>query len=71
MDKIYLKPASATGKVRSADHGGAYLPAAGDWVRPSIYWTRRLRDGDVVDDTAARQKAQKAAAAPAVQKKDT
>lgn len=34
-------------KVRDPDTKG-FLPEAGAEVPPSLYWTRRVRDGDVI-----------------------
>lgn len=44
--KIYVKPA-AGGLVRDPADGNAPLPAHGKGVEKSVFWDRRLRDGDV------------------------
>ncbi|WP_409978007.1 MULTISPECIES: DUF2635 domain-containing protein [unclassified Bradyrhizobium] len=52
MDNIFLKPAppAADGVVRVRDpQTGAPLAASGEWKARSQYWTRRLRDGDVIE----------------------
>ncbi|WP_410051570.1 DUF2635 domain-containing protein [Bradyrhizobium sp. SZCCHNR3013] len=52
MDNIFLKPAlrEAGGVARVRDpQTGAPLAADGEWKARSQYWTRRLRDGDVVE----------------------
>ncbi|WP_316227591.1 MULTISPECIES: DUF2635 domain-containing protein [unclassified Bradyrhizobium] len=52
MENIFLKPAplAADGVVRVRDpQTGAPLAASGEWKARSQYWTRRLRDGDVIE----------------------
>ncbi|WP_316178102.1 MULTISPECIES: DUF2635 domain-containing protein [unclassified Bradyrhizobium] len=52
MDNIFLKPAplAADGVVRVRDpQTGVPLAASGEWKARSQYWTRRLRDGDVIE----------------------
>jgi hypothetical protein len=52
MGNIFLKPAplAADGVVRVRDpKTGAPLAASGEWKARSQYWTRRLRDGDVIE----------------------
>lgn len=48
MKTQFLKPKAGL-KVR--DPKGGYLPEVGDDVLMSPYWTRRLKDGDVVKAT--------------------
>ncbi|WP_316224490.1 MULTISPECIES: DUF2635 domain-containing protein [unclassified Bradyrhizobium] len=52
MDNIFLKPAplAADGVVLVRDpKTGVPLAASGEWKARSQYWTRRLRDGDVIE----------------------
>lgn len=42
---MFVKPKSGL-KVRDPDTKG-FLPEGGAEVPPSLYWTRRVRDGDV------------------------
>jgi len=49
MNKQYLKPKAGL-KVRNPK--GGYLPEEGANVPMSPFWTRRLKDGDVVKATA-------------------
>ncbi|WP_410052565.1 DUF2635 domain-containing protein [Bradyrhizobium sp. SZCCHNR1070] len=52
MGNIFLKPArvAAGGVVRVRDpQTGVPLAASGEWKARSQYWTRRLRDGDVIE----------------------
>ena len=46
---MYVIPKAGLSIPDPAQRGtpGYFLPAAGRDVQPSIYWTRRLRDGDV------------------------
>lgn len=44
---MYVKPKLGI-KVRDPDTKG-FLPAEGAQVPPSLYWTRRVRDGDVIE----------------------
>jgi hypothetical protein len=44
------------------------LDATGEWKPHTAFWTRRLRDGDVRDETEA-QLAREAAVTPAAAKK--
>ncbi|WP_410051415.1 DUF2635 domain-containing protein [Bradyrhizobium sp. SZCCHNR3003] len=49
---MFLRPApcDAGGVVRVRDpQTGAPLAASGEWKTRSQYWTRRLRDGDVIE----------------------
>ena len=62
----YLKPAVGL-VIPSKDHAGAPLPNDGAWVEDSTYWSRRLADQEVTDDTKA-QIAREAAEAKAVKK---
>ena len=43
---MFVKPKSGL-KVRDPDTKG-FLPEGGAEVPPSLYWTRRVRDGDVI-----------------------
>lgn len=52
---MFVKPKSGL-KVRDPDRKD-YLPAAGREVPPSLYWTRRVRDGDVTKSDPASQSA--------------
>ena len=45
MSEIYVRPAN--GLVLRMPDGGT-LPAEGMQVEPSLFWQRRLADGDVV-----------------------
>lgn len=45
MDRIFIRP--ATGLVVRMPEGGT-LPAEGMEVEHSLFWRRRLADGDVV-----------------------
>ncbi|WP_409977730.1 DUF2635 domain-containing protein [Bradyrhizobium sp. SZCCHNPS10062] len=52
MNNVFLKPASlaAGGVVLVRDPSTqAPLAASGEWKARSQYWTRRLRDGDVIE----------------------
>ncbi|WP_410051965.1 DUF2635 domain-containing protein [Bradyrhizobium sp. SZCCHNRI1009] len=52
MENMFLRPApcDAGGVVRVRDpQTGAPLAASGEWKARSQYWTRRLRDGDVIE----------------------
>ncbi|WP_410051527.1 DUF2635 domain-containing protein [Bradyrhizobium sp. SZCCHNR2035] len=52
MGNIFLKPAplAADGVVRVRDpQTGVPLAANGEWKARSQYWTRRIRDGDVIE----------------------
>ncbi|MGC2780922.1 MAG: DUF2635 domain-containing protein [Bradyrhizobium sp.] len=52
MGNIFLKPALAVadGVVLVRDpQTGVPLAASGEWKARSQYWTRRLRDGDVIE----------------------
>lgn len=53
MKKLFLKPAESKVKVRKPEDG-AHLDPAGEYVTPSTYWRRRLKDGDVVEARLAR-----------------
>lgn len=58
---MFIKPTSADVKVPDPEQAGTpgyWLPADGREVEPSLYWTRRLIDGDIVE-------AEPPAAAPA------
>lgn len=44
---MFVKPKSGL-KVRDPVTKG-FLPEAGAQVPPSLYWTRRVRDGDVIE----------------------
>lgn len=44
---MHVKPVSGR-DVPDPEKGG-YLPAEGREVEPSLFWLRRLRDGDVVE----------------------
>ena len=49
---MFIKPTSADVKVpdpAQAGTPGYWIPAEGREVEPSLYWTRRLIDGDVVE----------------------
>ena len=50
---MFVKPADGLRVVDPAMLGTPddFLPAEGREVQPSEYWTRRLRDGDVVAGT--------------------
>lgn len=52
---MFLKPTSSDVRVPDPSQAGTpgyWLPADGREVEPSMYWARRLRDGDVVEATA-------------------
>ena len=52
---MFLKPTSPAVKVpdpAQAGTPGYWLPAEGREIESSLYWTRRLRDGDVIEATA-------------------
>ncbi len=66
MTRIHVKPAEGLA-IPSPDHGGKNLPPDGGWVESSTYWSRRLAEGDVNDDTEAAT-AQEAAAEEAAAK---
>lgn len=74
--KIYVKPA-AGGLVRDPADGNKPLPAHGKGVEKSVFWDRRLRDGDVELTTAEavakgdEEAARKAAAAAAEHQAET
>jgi hypothetical protein len=51
-DRLFLKPVEGR-SAPSPDHAGSELPASGDWVNASIYWSRRIADGDVTHDADA------------------
>ncbi len=78
MERLYLKPAEGL-VIPSPDHGKAPLPTEGGWVLSSSYWSKRLAEQDVADDTKAqleREAAEEQAAAEAAaggkgKKKDT
>ncbi len=49
---MFIKPTSADVKVPDPDQVGTpgyWIPAEGREVVPSLYWTRRLIDGDIVE----------------------
>ena len=49
---MFLKPTSPAVRVpdpAQAGTPGYWLPAEGRELEPSMYWTRRLIDGDVVE----------------------
>lgn len=50
MDKFYIKPATDKIKVRDPRSGIA-LKAEGEWKPKDVYWTRRHKDGDVIETT--------------------
>ncbi len=54
---IKIKPAKPDVKVRKQD--GAFLSEAGEIVKRSPYWIRRMKDGDVELVTDASTKATK------------
>lgn len=47
----YLKPANKNLQVRNPSRLKETLPAHGEFVEHSVYWARRLRDGDVIEIT--------------------
>lgn len=44
---LHVRPTSPALKVPIPERAGRFLEAAGERVRPSAYWTRRLADGSV------------------------
>ena len=77
MERLFLKPAEGL-VIPSPDHGKAPLPIEGSWVQSSSYWSKRLAELDVTDDTeaqlereAAEEKAAEAEAGGKGKKKDT
>lgn len=46
LPQIFIKPCVGI-KVLSPDHHNQDLPTEGALVEASIYWQRRLQDGDV------------------------
>jgi hypothetical protein len=54
MTNLFLKPAPhAAGGVALVRDPETMIPLAeeGEWKAKSPFWTRRLRDGDVIDAT--------------------
>ena len=65
---LFIKPANENLIIRMHDKPHEVLPAHGAPVKPSVYWTRRMRDGDVKEitekefkngETKARKQAEK------------
>jgi hypothetical protein len=65
---MFVKPKSGL-KVRDPDRKD-YLPTEGREVPPSLYWTRRVRDGDVTNSTPQTQDTAPAASTPAQASKE-
>jgi hypothetical protein len=65
---MFVKPKSGL-KVRDPETKG-FLPEVGKNVPHSIYWNRRLRDGDVVEGTPGAASTQPATDAPAADAKE-
>lgn len=67
MTRSWLRPAVRDGQALKVPRPerGDYLPADGDDIELSVYWRRRLRDGDVT-----RGEAPKPAAAQPKPKKE-
>ncbi len=58
--KVFLQPRPGV-KVRMPENSG-HLPADGQEVALSLYWRRRIQDGDVVEARAPKMKPATAAA---------
>lgn len=56
---VFVKPAlDAQGNAKIVpDLAGGSLPAAGAWKPRVQYWLRRIKDGDVIDASAAQSPA--------------
>lgn len=73
--QVFIKPATGADgqplKVRKPDKPLELLEEAGEWVKKSIHWLRRLMDGSVVEakppkpEKPAPAKTDTASAAPA------
>ncbi len=53
---MFIKPTSPEVRVPDPSQAGTpdyFLTAEGREVEPSMYWTRRLRDGDIFVSTPA------------------
>ncbi len=59
MARIFLKPGAGLKIPDPATRQP--LPAEGNWVEMSQYWSARLLEDDVADDTAAQQEREAAA----------
>jgi Protein of unknown function (DUF2635) len=67
MDNVFVRPRVVDGKPVLVRDPGTKKPldVAGEWKTKSQFWVRRIRDGDVVDATAAQAASQKAPATAA------
>ncbi|NKF30471.1 DUF2635 domain-containing protein [Pseudomonas sp. BGM005] len=60
MNRLYLKPVAGRA-CPDPGHGNELLPEAGGWVTNSVYWQRRIKDGDAVLADEPKPKKAKAA----------